>query len=269
MLKAYYPGLVALWVMACAPQSTTIPVHDREQLVWQDDFERLDTTRWTIYVGDGCPENCGFGNNELQYYTDRLANLRISDGVLRLIAAKDSMGSKAYTSAKLMTRGKGDWQYGRVEVRARLPVGRGTWPAIWLLPTLDRPMQWPRDGEIDLMEHVGYNAGTVYGTVHTQKYNHVIGTQKSDSVQVAEIGEKFHIYSLDWTPDHLNWAVDGKSYFFLSKNDENYEGWPFDQPFYLILNLAVGGNWGGKYGVDDAVWPQVMEVDYVKVYQVK
>ena len=182
---------------------------------------------------------------------------------------KETFKDRDYTSAKLITKNKGDWQYGRIEVSAKLPEGKGTWPAIWMLPTLDRSMDWPLDGEIDIMEHVGYNQGMVYGTIHTKKFNHIIGTQKSDSLFLGDISSAFHVYGFEWGQDKMIWTIDNKEYLTLVKGEEDYEGWPFDQKFHLILNLAVGGNWGGKYGVDDSIWPQTFEVDYVKVYQRK
>ncbi|WP_421869448.1 glycoside hydrolase family 16 protein [Marinoscillum sp.] len=262
-------GVVCLCVQ-CADTPSSSTTADVEQvLVWSDDFNgnELDQSKWTAIVSDGCPGNCGFGNNELQYYLDDHKNLSVSDGSLKITALKDGFDSKDYTSAKLISKAKGDWQYGRIEVRAKLPQGKGTWPAIWMLPTLDRQMKWPRDGEIDIMEHVGYNQGMIYGTIHTEKYNHVIGTQKSDSIYLDDASDIFHEYELAWDQNKMVWSVDGKEYLALEKNNEDYEGWPFDQPFHLILNLAVGGNWGGKYGVDDSIWPQTMEIDYVKVYQ--
>lgn len=260
-------GVVCLCVQCTDTSSSTADVEP--VLVWSDDFNgnQLDQSKWTAIVSDGCPGNCGFGNNELQYYLDDKKNLSVSDGSLKITALKDGFDSKEYTSSKLISKAKGDWQYGRIEVRAKLPQGKGTWPAIWMLPTLDRQMKWPRDGEIDIMEHVGYNQGMIYGTIHTEKYNHVIGTQKSDSIYLNDVSDTFHEYALAWDQDKMVWSVDGKEYLTLDKNNEGYEGWPFDQPFHLILNLAVGGNWGGKYGVDDSIWPQTMEIDYVKVYQ--
>lgn len=241
----------------------------KRELVWEDDFSasELDSSRWTVIKGDGCPDLCGFGNNELQYYTGREANLRIREGVLIIQAVKDSTSGRAYSSAKLVTKGKGDWKYGMVEVRAKVPVGKGTWPAIWMLPTMEGERQWPLDGEIDIMEHVGYNQGMVYGALHSNKYNGLLGTQRVDSIPVPDAHERFHVYALDWDEEKISWLVDGQEYYTVWKKDEDYEGWPFDQPHHLILNLAVGGNWGGKYGVDDSIWPQALEIDYVKVYQ--
>lgn len=241
----------------------------QDRLIWSDEFDyegRPDPERWSFQTGDGCPELCGWGNNELQYYTDDLQNAQVADGKL-IIEALRHEESPVYTSAKLISKEKGDWRYGYIEVRAKLPYGRGTWPAIWMLPTLGRPMLWPADGEIDIMEHVGYNQGTVYGTIHTEKYNHRKGTQQSDSIKVEDAHSAFHTYAIEWTPEHIKWFVDGENYHTFNRNNEQKEGWPFDEPFHLILNLAVGGDWGGKYGVDDSIWPQRLEIDYVRVFK--
>lgn len=238
---------------------------DAGEPVWQDEFEAstLNTNKWTIIEGNGCPELCGFGNNELQTYTSAPENVKIEDGKLIITARKDD---DDYTSAKLVTEGNGDWKYGYVEVRAKLPKGRGTWPAIWMLPSLDRSMKWPHDGEIDIMEHVGYNQGMLYATIHTEKFNHVQGTQKSDSLMLEDASEAFHTYAIDWTKEGITWYLDGEEYFAIEKGDEQKPGWPFDQEFHLILNTAIGGDWGGKEGVDDSIWPQTFEIDYVRVY---
>jgi len=236
-----------------------------------EDFHssRLDPEKWTVYVGDGCPELCGFGNNELQYYSDSMKNVRIEDGKLIIQAHKEDYKGLRYTSAKLVTQHKVYWKYGRIEVRAKLPRGRGTWPAIWMLPDFkDKDMQWPLDGEIDIMEHVGYNQGMIYGTIHTQKYNHKVGTQRSDSLRIPNAHKAFHVYAIEWSEGQISWFVDDQEYLTLKKGQDGYQGWPFDDnPYYLILNLAVGGDWGGKKGVDDAIWPQKFVIDYVKYYK--
>lgn len=240
------------------------------QLIWSDEFNyegKPDPDKWGFELGDGCPAICGWGNNELQFYTDNEKNVRVEDGKLIVEAHQEKDESYSYSSSKVVSTGKGDWKYGYIEVRAKLPYGKGTWPAIWMLPTLDRKLNWPMDGEIDIMEHVGYNMGTVYGTIHTGKYNHRIGTQKSDSVEVANIHQDFHVYAIDWGPEHISWFVDGQKFYTVYKNGDSRDGWPFDDKFHLILNVAVGGDWGGKYGVDNGIWPQRMEIDYVRVYK--
>ncbi|RED97407.1 glycoside hydrolase family 16 protein [Marinoscillum furvescens] len=248
---------------------TTDPSPSSLALVWSDEFNtsEVDLSKWTIIEGDGCPELCGFGNQELQHYASE--NITLDDGILKITARKEQKGQRAYSSGKLVSKGKGDWKYGKVVVRARLPQGTGTWPAIWMLPTLDRPLNWPRDGEIDIMEHVGYNQGMVYGTIHTEKYNHAIGTHISDSIYVQNVHEEFHDYAVFWDEQIMIWSVDGTEYARIAKGNEEYAGWPFDQEYHLIINLAVGGAWGGKMGVDDSIWPQSLEIDYVKVYQPK
>lgn len=238
------------------------------ELVWSDEFNgsELDPSRWTPYVGDGCPRLCGFGNNELQYYSDRAENVKVEDGILIITAIHDSLKNSAYSSAKLLTRDLQRWKYGRIEVKAKLPQGRGTWPAIWMLPEDNKYGGWPRSGEIDIMEHVGYNPGMIYGTVHTGSFNHMKGTQKGDSTLVTDASQNFHEYAIEWREDKIDWFIDDELYHSFSNTGKNSDDWPFDQPFHLILNFAVGGNWGGSRGIDDSIWPQSMEVDYVRVY---
>lgn len=240
----------------------------KPELIWSDEFDQLalSPAKWVVYQGDGCPELCGFGNNEEQYYTANSDNLEVKDGKLIITARKDSMGTSAYTSAKLVTKDLSSWKYGRIEVSAKLPSGRGTWPAIWMLPDAKTYGGWPRSGEIDIMEHVGYNQGMVYGTVHTQSFNHKKGTQKGDSIRVNSAADQFHEYAIEWTENKIDWFIDGEQYHSFENTGQSSDDWPFDQPFYLILNVAVGGGWGGKMGIDDTIWPQSMEVDYVRVY---
>lgn len=269
---SYWKGfsyiLVVFWIAPLAAiqsQPTAKPVWAEEF-----DYEGLpDPTKWSYDIGDGCPRLCGWGNEELQYYTTETSrNARVEEGRLIIEAHREPHQGREYTSVRLITRNKGDWQYGRVDIRAKLPFGRGTWPAIWMLPTMDpKDFSWPLDGEIDIMEHVGYNQGTVYGTIHTQAYNSMRGTQKVDSIYVQDAHEAFHVYSIQWTPNKIEWFVDNKKYHTIIKDGEEKEKWPFDRPFYLIMNLAVGGRWGGKHGVDEKVWPQRLEVDYVRVYK--
>ncbi len=245
--------------------------NEESNLVWSDEFDnsaQLDSEKWNVVIGNGCPSNCGFGNNEKQFYNDSTGNVRIEDGKL-IIQAHKANDERNYTSAKLTTKDKGDWYKGYLEIRAKLPQGKGTWPAIWMLPTLSRNMKWPQDGEIDIMEHVGYNQGMVYGTIHTEAYNHVKGTQKSDSIFLEDAAEKFYTYAIHWTEDKMDWLIDGNVYQTIEKNNEANAGWPFNDKFHLILNVAVGGNWGGKYGIDETVFPQQMEIDYVRVYKDK
>ncbi len=209
----------------------------------------------------------GWGNHELQYYTFRQnKNARVENGHLVIEARKEITGSNLYSSARLVTRGRADWTYGRIDVRAKLPKGLGTWPAIWMLGS-HTPLQWPDDGEIDIMEHVGYDPGVIHASIHCKKYYHSIGTQKTATTAVPDCSEAFHVYSLDWNAEKITVLIDNKPYFSFSNEHSNRSAWPFDTPAYLLLNVAVGGDWGGQKGVDAAAFPQRMEIDYVRVYQ--
>lgn len=240
-------------------------VKDNRILVFQDEFKgkTIDSTKWGFDVGGH-----GFGNEELQYYTkNRKENARVEDGKLIIEARKEKWEDNDYTSAKLITHKTFPFQYGSIEVRAKLPKGKGTWPAIWMLSADIK--KWPDDGEIDIMEHVGYNEGWIHASVHTKKYNHIKGTQKTDTIFVKDAAEKFHVYRADWTPKKIEMYVDNQKYFTYNKSEDSNDAWPFDRPFYLILNQAVGGLWGGKHGVDATVYPQKMTVDYVRIYKFK
>jgi len=250
------------------PVSVTPTTPATPKLVWSDEFEKAglpDPTKWAYDIGGN-----GWGNNELQYYTDkRMENARIENGKLVIEARKEDYQSRKYTSARLLTMGKTTWKYGRVEVMAKLPKGVGTWPAIWMLGENIGTAGWPKCGELDIMEHVGYDEGIVHGTAHTLDYNHTKGTQKEGKVTVKNVTSEFHLYAIEWTDKEINFFVDEQKYYIVQRSvlGGSEAQWPFDQPFFLILNLAVGGNWGGLKGVDDSIWPQRMEVDYVRIYQ--
>jgi len=240
------------------------------RLVWSDEFDKdglPDQDKWSYDLGDGCPNVCNWGNNELQYYTSALKNAHVNNGYLIISALKEKEDKYAYTSSRMVTKNKGDWKYGRIEVRAKLPKGRGVWPAIWMLPTDWKYGGWPESGEIDIMEHVGFEPDSVWASVHTKSYNHVAGTQKTKGVFLSDANENFHVYSIEWTEDKMIGMVDGTVYFSFMNEKTGHREWPFDQPFHLLLNIAVGGNWGGMKGVDDSIFPQQMLVDYVRIYQ--
>jgi beta-glucanase (GH16 family) len=243
----------------------------KKKPIWSDEFDYTgspDSTKWSYDLGDGCPNNCGWGNNEAEYYTGDFNNARIENGTLIIEAHKDSLGGKAYTSARIKSKLKGDWLYGRIEVKAQLPKGKGTWPAIWMLPTDWKYGGWPASGEIDIMEHVGYDPGVIHGTIHTYAHNHSKGTQKEGKIKVQDSMDAFHLYAMDWAKDKIDFYVDNDLYFTVKRDPkDDYKEWPFDQRFHLIMNIAVGGNWGGKDGIDDSIWPQRMVVDYVRVFQ--
>jgi beta-glucanase (GH16 family) len=244
---------------------------EERQLVWSDEFRnegQPDSTKWNYDLGDGCPNVCGWGNNELEYYTNDSKNVRVENDMLIIEAHHDSLGGKAYTSTRIVSKFKGDWLHGRIEVKAKLPRGKGTWPAIWMLSTDWKYGGWPASGEIDIMEHVGYDPGVIHGTIHTESYNHVKQTQKEGKITIADAQDAFHVYAIDWTENKMDFYVDEKLYHTVIKGaNDTFKEWPFDQRFHLIMNVAVGGNWGGAKGIDDSIWPQKMEVDYVRVYQ--
>ncbi len=238
--------------------------------VWADEFTAdglPDGSKWNY---DTYANKTGWYNSERQYYArERLENARVSDGKLIITARKETLtsaadyGGQAYTSARLVTSGKQEWTYGFFEIRAKLPCGLGTWPAIWML---GKGTAWPDDGEIDIMEHVGKEPGRVLGTVHTGAYNHTLGTHKGAATMVPDACSAFHNYQLRWDADRILVGVDNVYYFqFDNAKDGDKRKWPFSAPQYLLLNLAIGGDLGGP--VDDKIFPVQMEVDYVRVYQ--
>ncbi|MCY1721064.1 glycoside hydrolase family 16 protein [Prolixibacteraceae bacterium Z1-6] len=238
------------------------------KLVWQDEFDYSglpDSTKWW-YDTEG--NDAGWGNNEAQFYTvNRLENAKVENGILNIIAQKEDYKGKKYTSARLVS--KVDWKYGRIEIRAKLPSGRGTWAAIWMMPggwTFNSG-NWPDIGEFDIMEHVGYDAGVIHASAHSRDYQWQIGTQKTDTIHIADATEKYHSYIWEWTPEVVKAYADDRLYFEYENEGLGETKWPYDKPFYLILNVAVGGAWGSVEGIDDAAFPQTMEVDYVRIYQ--
>lgn len=239
-------------------------------LVWSDEFNYTglpDNRKWS-YDTDG--NATGWGNNESQYYTaSRLKNAEVNNGFLTITAHREDIEGFSYTSARLVTRQKGDWLYGRVEVKAKIPDGRGMWPAIWMLPTDWSYGGWPSSGEIDIMENVGYDPYKIVGTVHTESYNHTTGTQKGATTNVQSCYSEFHIYAIEWELKEIRFYVDDLLYFTFRNEGTGYKTWPFDKRFHLLLNVAVGGNWGGVQGIDDSIFPRSMIVDYVRVYQKK
>lgn len=232
--------------------------------VWEDNFSTNgapDPSKWTFETGGG-----GWGNNELEYYTDG-ANATVTGGNLNIVARKEAFSGREYTSSRMITKGKGDWLYGRFEIRAKLPKGKGTWPAIWMLYSENTYGDWPASGEMDIMEHVGYDPNNVHFSIHSSAYNHRRGTQKTAAKIVAGATDDFHNYRLDWTPFAVRGFIDDVQYFEFTNENTGFTTWPFNKKFFLILNLAVGGDWGGAQGIDNTVFPATMAVDYVKVYK--
>lgn len=245
--------------------SCTGPEQQQEwQLVWNDEFDYdglPDSEKWSYDTGY-------IANNEKQYYTEsRLENARVENGNLIIEARKESWEEFDYTSARLVTRGKESWTYGRFEVRAKLPTGVGTWPAIWMLGTNINEVGWPACGEIDIMENVGFEPRIVHGNVHTEAYNHTKGTNKGDQIELEQPWQEFHVYAIEWYEDRIDFFVDDVQYFTFEKESDEDDVWPFDKPHYLLLNLAIGGDWGGMEGIDDDIFPQQFLIDYVRVYE--
>jgi beta-glucanase (GH16 family) len=238
-------------------------------LAWGDEFNTgiLDAAAWTVEGGDGCPSICGWGNNELEYYTARPENLFFQDGKLLIEARRENFSGKNFTSSKLVSRDKKIFKFGRIDIRAKLPKGKGIWPALWMLPQSNVYGGWPRSGEIDIMELVGHEANKVYGTLH---FGPGPGsTQISRSYTLpggALFNDEFHVFSLEWKLDQIKWYVDGNLFSTVNKPDVGAATWPFNEDFFFILNLAVGGNWPGSPDASTQ-FPQWLIVDYVRVYQ--
>ncbi|AOW20694.1 glycoside hydrolase family 16 protein [Urechidicola croceus] len=246
--------LLLLTIISCKNENNT-------SIIFEENFDgnQLNEEYWNFELGDGCPELCGWGNNESQFYTKE--NISFRDGNLVITAVKDSVG---YTSSKITTAKKIEFQYGTIEARAKVATGQGIWPAIWMLGSDIKENGWPVCGEIDVLEYVGKEPKTVYTTLHTPK-NHG-GNASSKKTRIDNIEEGFHVYKANWTKDKIDFLVDDILVYSYSPKMKDDKNWPFDKPFYIILNLAVGGNFGGPE-VDDSIFPQEFIIDYVKVYQ--
>ena len=253
------------------------------EMAWSDEFEvegAPDSDKWSYDVWPGKKVN-----GEDQAYTKRMKNVRVEDGKLIIEAHKERYDNAEYSSGRIHSLGKGDFLYGRAVVRAKLAAGQGTWSAIWMLPsdpfkyatTCEQGTDWqgsedcnawPNSGEIDIMEHVGYDMNRVHGTVHTKDYYWVKQNQRKASVEAKNVSEAFHEYAIEWTPDRIDIFFDGTRYFTYINESGAWEAWPFDHPYHIILNLAVGGDWGRAGGpIDNSVFPAKMEVDFVRVYK--
>lgn len=267
-------GLLLLVAVACggadstaaSPQATSSGAGSRAwTLVFSDEFDTPgapDPAKWGFELGY-------IRNNEKQFYTSRAENVRVEGGNLVIEGRKEPYQGFTYTSASVNTLGHFEFQYGRVEVRAKLPTGTGMWPAIWTLGVNRKAVGWPACGEIDIMENVGFDPLRIHGTVHTAAYNHVRKTQKSATMDIVDPSQDFHVYGMEWLPDHIDVSVDGQKYFTFRNEGTGSATWPFDAPQYLLIDLAIGGSWGGQKGVDDSKFPARYLVDYVHIYQQK
>lgn len=240
-----------------ASKSANITVTVAQSLIWADEFNTPgapDPANWGYDIGAG-----GWGNNELQFYTNRLDNAIVNNGTLKIIAKAENFSGSPYTSARLLSRNKFSFRYGKIEARAKLPAGVGTWPAIWMLGNNFTTVGWPACGEIDIMEHRGSQLNTIHGTVHYTGFSG--GNGPTGSVSVSNVTTEFHVYAAEWTPQFIRFLVDDVPFFTVANNNTL----PFNQNFFIILNIAMGGNFGGP--VAPGFTSGTMEIDYIRVYQ--
>lgn len=237
-------------------------------LSWADEFNgtTLDAAAWSAETGDGCPGLCGWGNNELQYYTTPPNNLFFQDGKMIIEAKKETYGGKNYTSTRIKTQGKKFFKFGRVDIRAILPKGMGIWPALWLLPQNNTFGNWPTSGEIDMMEHKGGEASRVLGTLHYGPGPGSTYISRNYTLPSGTFNDEFHVFSLVWEQDVIKWYVDNNLYSTINKADIGGNTWPFNESFFFLINLAVGGNFPGQPDAN-TYFPSFFIVDYVRIYQ--
>lgn len=271
--KMFFASLLLL-VMGCETDDTQT-VATFNTLVWEDNFEvdgAPDSSRWRFDIGDGTEQGIpGWGNNELQYYTDRPENVTVQNGFLLISAKQEDFNGFSFTSARLTTQGLFEQAYGRFEARIRVPFGKGYWPAFWLSGNNCADNPWPACGEIDIMENVGDEPTIAFGSVHGPGFFGGDSIGKDYELTNDRFDTGFHIFGIEWAPDYINYYVDGDLYQQITPEDidEETDGqgeWVFDRPFYIILNVAIGGNLPGPPN-NETVFPQTMLVDYVRVYQ--
>ena len=237
-----------------------------ETLVWSDEFDvdgSPDGDKWTYDLGDGCPDLCGWGNNEAQYYTNRSENVIVDDGLLKINLKRENYEGKLYTSTRMLTQGKYKFKYGKLEVKAKLPSGGGTWPAIWMLGSNISTAGWPVCGEIDVMEHAGNRQGEVSSALHTPSSSG--NTVNNGKQTVSDASEEFHVYTVEWKRSSITFSVDDVIHYSYNPSNKNDSNWPFFGDQFIILNVAMGGSFGGN--IDAGFTESSMEIDYVRVYQ--
>jgi beta-glucanase (GH16 family) len=262
ILLALVVGSTSCGRVDATMKKTDFSVPEGWKLSWHDEFDakKIDTKTWTYDIGGG-----GWGNGEAEYYTDHLDNARLENGMLVIEARQEKYEDSYYTSARLKTKGLRETQYGRVEARIKVPAGQGLWPAFWMLGSNYDGSNWPACGEIDIMEYVGKEPDLIMGTLHGPGYSAALGKSQWNR-QKYNIADDFHSYAIEWEDDQIRWYYDGAEYFKVSRSDLNGQKWVFDQPFFIILNLAMGGTLPGPIGLETK-FPAQMFVDYVRIYQ--
>lgn len=266
--------ILCMLLTASCDTDETQRVATLNNLILEDEFlvdGAPDPEIWDYDLGDGTEAGIpGWGNNELQYYTDRPENVRVEDGMLVITAREEAFEGANFTSARLVSRNKFEQQYGRFEARMKLPYGKGYWPAFWLLGNDCDVNPWPACGEIDIMEYLGDDPVTVFGSVHGPGFSGGESVSKKYSLSNNRFDSEFHVFGMEWTPNRISWYVDGDLYASITREDldEETDGqgeWVFDRPFYIIINVAIGGDLPGSPN-NQTAFPQDMLVDYVRVY---
>ena len=268
------PGLLSRTVYVYAYSNTgdyistsisfDLYVDDQNQSLatWSEEFNytgSINGNIWTAEIGNG---NNGWGNGESQFYTANSENVRVEDGVLKITAKRENFAGYNFTSARIISYDKYEFKYGRVDIRAKLPAGVGTWPALWMLGANYTEVGWPECGEIDIMEHWGHEPTNIAGSIHTpMSYGN---TQTHGYTNVNDYNQEFHTYSIDWNQNRIQFFVDDILYYTYNPSPKNDENWPFDQDAFFIINVAMGGHW---FDIDPNFVESTMEVDYIRVYQ--
>ncbi len=271
LIKNFLPAVILFSFWSCQDSNNVIP--DRNyQLVWEDNFDGIegespDSSKWAFDIGIG-PGNDGWGNQELQYYTDRAENISLDGaGNLAITARSESYGGRSFTSGRINTKGLFQQAYGRFEARMKMPWGPGIWPAFWTLGADVDQIGWPQCGEIDIMEYRGQEPQLIHGTVHGPGYSGGASITKSFALANDRFDNDFHVFAIEWDADYIDFFVDDTLYNRIQPEDVSGE-WVYQHPFFIILNIAVGGNYVG-FPTAETPFPQTMLVDYVRVYQEK
>jgi beta-glucanase (GH16 family) len=258
-------SLAVLVTLSSCSEDVKQTVVTKEQLVMSEEFNTdgaPDSSMWSYNIGTG---NNGWGNNELQYYSDRPENVKVEDGMLKITAIKESFMGSSYSSGRILTKGKFEKKYGRIEARIKLPFGKGLWPAFWMLGANSDTVIWPQCGEIDIMEYLGSKPTSIFGSVHGPEYSAGNAITKNYTLTNDRFDNGFHVFGIEWDENYINYYVDDVLYNQITPKDVPGE-WVFNQSFYIILNMAVGGNFPGSPN-SSTVFPQTMLVDYIRVYE--